>query len=344
MRHQEPPGWKANLEAGRRWLQPRYVWGRGVHNLGLKLLALLIAMTLWFVATANRRANVEQGFDVEVSVRDTTGGRGEGTRAVSDLNPKTVRVTLSGRPERLRELRPDAIEAVVDVTGEPEGSFTRPVTVSPPSGTTVSRRTPEQVQGFVDTQIARTLPVTLSVSTPSETSLPRYEVSPESASVSGPGRVVATVQRLVTSPTLVPAGSERETRLIALNAEGVPVDGVVTRPTSVTLRRLDTGELPVKTLRVVLADPPPTLRVTAVSVQPSTVRVVAAPELLARLREVSGRVAYRVGTYTAPVTLGIPAGVQALEEVSVRLTVEAVAAPPTPASPPPTSPRRPDSP
>ncbi|MDB5044622.1 MAG: hypothetical protein JWQ08_672, partial [Deinococcus sp.] len=66
------------------------------------------------------------------------------------------------------------------------------------------------------------------------------------------------------------------------------------------------------------------------SVQPSTVRVVAAPELLGRLREAAGTVAYRVGTYTAPVTLRIPAGAQALEDVSVRLTVERVA--PAPAA------------
>ena len=65
--------------------------------------------------------------------------------------------------------------------------------------------------------------------------------------------------------------------------------------------------------------------------QPSTVRVVAAPELLGRLREVSGAVTYRVGTYTAPVTLAIPAGAQTLETVSVRLTVERVGA--APASP-----------
>lgn len=321
------PGWRENLEAGRRWLQPRYVRARWAHNLGPKLLSLLVAVTLWLLATENRRANVEQGFDVPVAVRDTTGGRGEGTRAVGDLNPPTVRVTLSGRPERLRELRPENIEVIVDVTGQAEGSFTRPVTVLAPSGTTVSRRMPERVQGFVDTQLVRTLPVTLSVTMPSETSLPRYQVSPSAASVSGPSRVVATVQRLVTSPVLVPEGSERETALIALNADGQPVGGVVTQPASVTLRRLDTGELPIKTLRVVLADPPATLRVVSLSLQPSTVRVVAAPELLARLREVSGRVTYRVGTYTAPVTLVIPAGAQALEAVSVRLTVEAVATP-----------------
>ncbi|MFC3718972.1 CdaR family protein [Deinococcus metalli] len=300
---------------------------RTVHNLGPKLLSLLIALTLWFLATSNRRANVEQGFDVPVTVRDTTGGRGEGTRAFSDLNPATVRVTLSGRPDRLRELRPESIEAIVDVTGEPEGSFSRPVTITAPSGTTVSRRTPDRVQGFVDTQVVRTLPITLSVTAPSETSLPRYQVTPTDASVSGPGRVVTTVQSVATSPTTVLPGGERETHLIALDAAGDPVEGVVLRPDTVTLRRLDTGILPIKTLPVVLASPPATLRVTAVSVQPSAVRVVAAPELLARLREVAGRVDYRAGTYTAPVTLSVPAGAQALESVSVRLTVKAVPTP-----------------
>ncbi|MFC3831788.1 MULTISPECIES: YbbR-like domain-containing protein [Deinococcus] len=325
--------WRAALETGRRWTQPRYVWARAVHNLGPKLLSLLVALTLWFLATSNRRANVEQGFDVPVTIRDTTGGRGEGTRAFSDLNPATIRVTLSGRPDRLRELRPESIEAIVDVTGQPEGSFSQPVTVTAPSGTVVSRRTPDRVQGFVDTQATRTLPIVLSVSSPPETSLPRYQVTPTDASVQGPGRVVTTVQRVVTSPTQVPAGEERETRLIALDGAGTPVDGVVIRPETVTLRRLDTGVLPVKTLSVVLNDPPPTLRVTAASVQPSTVRVVADPELLGRLREVAGRVDYRVGTYTAPVALSVPAGAQALESVIVRLTVEAAPAPTPPARP-----------
>ena len=77
------------------------------------------------------------------------------------------------------------------------------------------------------------------------------------------------------------------------------------------------------------------------SVQPGTVRVVASPDLLGRLREIGGSVAYREGTYTAPVTLRLPAGTQALEAVNVRLTVERQTpattnpATPTPATPSP---------
>nr|WP_221269906.1 CdaR family protein [Deinococcus budaensis] len=316
----------------RRLTDPRYLGRRLGHNLPAKLLALAVSLTLWFVSTTDRRANVEQGFDVPVTVSDTTGERGTGTRAVRDLTPSTIRVFLSGRPERLRELRGDAIEAVVDVTGVPEGSFTRPVTVQAPTGTTLERQTPERVQGFVDTLVTRTLPVTLSVAAPPETSVPRYSVSPAEATVSGPGRVAATVRRVVNSPVSLAPGEEREAPLVALDAAGQPVEGVTTAPATVTVRRLDTGELPIKAVRVVLNDPPPGLRVTALSVQPASVRLVAAPELLALLREVPGTVPYREGTYTAPVTLRVPAGAQALEEVSVRLTVEA--APRSPASPP----------
>ncbi|MDV6374628.1 CdaR family protein [Deinococcus arenicola] len=320
---QEPPAW-------RRWLEPRYAWGRSIHNLGPKLLAVAVAVTLWFVATADRRANVEQGYDVPITVRDTTGGRGEGTRATSDLNPSTVRVTLSGRPERLRELRSGNIEAIVDVTGAPEGSFTRPVVVSAPTATQVSRKSPDTVQGFVDTQLTRTLPIVLSVVTPPEASLPRYTVMPAEVRITGPGRVIARVAKMVTSPESLGAASEREVPLIALDDKGKPIEGVISNPATVTVRRLDTGELPIKTLPVILAAPPAGLRVTARSLQPSTVRVVAAPDLLARLREISGTVNYRPGIYTAPVQLDLPAGAQALENITVSLSVESVAPGPLP--------------
>lgn len=308
----------------RRW-SPLRLWRRTLHNLLPKLLALGVALTLWFMATTDRRANVEQGYDVPVTVSDTTAERGAGERAVRDLNPPTIRVYLSGRPERLRELRGDSIEAVVDVTGVPEGSFTRPVTVQAPTGTTLQRQVPERVQGFVDTLVTRTLSVTLSVAAPPENSLPRYEVTPTEATVSGPGRVVATVQRVVNAPVSPGPGETQEAALLALDARGEPVTGLTLNPASVAVRRVDTGELPVKTLPVVLAEPPPGLRVTALSVQPAGVRVVGAPELLARLREVPGEVPYRVGTYVAPVTLRLPTGAQALEEVRVRLSVQEAA-------------------
>ena len=40
-----------------------------------------------------------------------------------------------------------------------------------------------------------------------------------------------------------------------------------------------------------------------------------------RAREISGTVVYRPGSYSAPVRLALPAGAQALENVTVSLSV-----------------------
>ncbi|SMB95943.1 CdaR family protein [Deinococcus hopiensis] len=304
-----------------RWSRPRYVWRRLLHNLPAKLLALGAALVLWSVATTDRRAKVEQSYDVPVTVSDTTGGRGVGTREVRDLTPATVRVTLLGGPERLRELRGENIEAVVDVTGVPETSFTRPVTVQAPTGTTLRSVKPERVQGFVDSVLTSSLPVVVSVASPAGDSLPRYELTPTEASVRGPGRLVTGVARVVASPVTLEPGEEREVLLIPLDETGRPVEGVTLTPSAVRVRRLDAGTLPVAELPVVLTPPPVTLRVTAARLTPARVRVVAPPEVLTRLREVRGTAAYHEGTYTAPVTLRLAAGAQALEPVRVELTV-----------------------
>lgn len=316
------PGRGASVpEALRRWSHPRYVWRRLLHNLPAKLLALASAAVLWSVATTDRRANVEQSYDVPVTVSDTTGGRGVGTREVRDLSPGTVRVTLLGRPERLRELRGDNIEAVVDVTGVPETSFSRTVTVQAPTGTVLRGVKPERVQGFVDSVLTTTLPVVVSVADPGGAALPRYSVMPASAAVSGPGRLVMGVARVASSPVSLGPGEEGGAALIPLDGEGRPVEGVTVTPRSALVRRLDAGTLPVAEVPVVLKAPPTSLRVTQTQLEPDTVRVVAQPEVLTRLREVRGDVPYREGTYTAPVTLSLPPGVQALDPVRARLTV-----------------------
>lgn len=304
----------------RRWLSPGYVLRRLRQNWLPKLLALALATVLWFLSTEGERATVEQSYDVPITVRDTTGGTER--RAVSGLTPQSVRVTLSGRPERLRELRGTNIEAVLDVTGEGEGSFNRPVTVVPPPSTTLSRVLPERAEGFVDTEVSRPFGVVVSVAAPPENALLRYVATPAEVTVSGTGRVLGTVERVVTSPVGLSPGEEASVNLLALDAQGQPVGDVRLQPSRVTVLRGDSGDLPVKSVRVRLAPPPPGWRVRSAQLEPAVVRVIALPGLLARLQEVVGETEYREGNYAAPVRLNLPAGAQALEEVQVRLQVE----------------------
>ncbi len=305
-----------------RALYPIHLSKHFTHNLGPKVLSLLIAFTLWYAITADRRVNIEQGFDVPVTIRDSIGGDQRSLRATSGLTPASIRVTLSGRPERLRNLGPENIQATVDVTDVVEGSFTEPVKVLAPEDTVVVRQSATKVQGFLDTEMIRTLPISLSVLSSSDTSLPRYTLSPTDASVRGPSRIIAQVKTLITSPIALAANTETEIQLLALDDKGEPISGVKTTPTVITVKRVDTGKLPIKAVRVVLNAPPKTLKVTKISILPSNIRVVAEPDLLSNLNQIKGQIIYRVGSYTAPVTLTVPRGVQVLEPASVRLTVE----------------------
>lgn len=304
----------------RRWTSPAYLWRRTVHNLLPKLAALGVALLVWLVATADRRANIEVGYDVPLEVRDTTSGSSK--RAVTDL-PATVRVTLSGQRSRLAGLQASSVEASVDTTGAQEGSFTLPVEVRAPDGTRTLRVLPTRVQGFVDTQLTRRLEVTLSAAAPPAGSLPRYVLTPGTVLLDGPSRLVKTVVRVISQPLNLGAGSSAESRLVALNADAEPVTGLTIQPASVNVRRSDLGTLPVKTVPVVLPSVPAKLDVTARTVVPATVRLVGPPAVLATIDSAPAVLTYKAGTSRITPTFKLPGGVQPLDTVVVSLTVTA---------------------
>lgn len=296
----------------------RYWWRRLMHNLPQKLLALLAAVGVWYLATEGRRTLVERTFDVPLSVTDATPGVQR--RAPSNL-PRTVRVTVQGPSASVRPLNPEDLRASVDVTGVAEGNFTERVRVTVPGGVQVTRYSPQSVSGFLDAEATRTVPVTLSVTGLPANAIPRYDVTPESVRVSGPKLSVDAVARVVSTPVSLDPGQSREAHLIAVNAGGSPVQDVRTDPTSVTVTRRDSGSLPVKSVRVVLPTPPTNLEVVASDIEPATVRLISSPDLLARLREVSARVPYQVGKYSVRASLDLPDGVRSLDVVVVTLEV-----------------------
>ena len=297
---------------------PDYLWRRLLHNLPQKALALLAAVGIWLLATQDRRASVERTFDVSLAVTDGTPGVQR--RGVSGL-PRTVRVTLQGQRSLVQPLEPADVRASVDVTGVPQGNFQETVHVAAPDGVRVARLSPTSVSGFLDAESTRTLPVSVTATDLPQNAIPRYEVTPQAVRVSGAKRSVDTVSRVITAPVALEAGRSREARLIAVTASGAPVTDARTDPTTVTVRRLDSGELPVKIVRVVLPDPPATLQVVASDIEPASVRLVSNTETLARLREATAKVPYQVGKYSVRAGLELPDGVRSLDSVVVTLEV-----------------------
>ncbi|TSA83862.1 hypothetical protein FNU79_11595 [Deinococcus detaillensis] len=298
----------------------RYWWQRLLHNLPQKFLALLLAFALWFVATEDRRASIQQNFSVAVDVRDTTGGSEK--RAVSGLNPASVIVTLSGSRQRLAALNASDIQAFVDITDLPDGEFSRTVRVVGPDATRSLKVAPTVAQGRIDAELSRTQPVILSVTAPPSDSVPRYVLAPRQVTVSGPSQVVGTVERVITEPVTLSQGNQTEARLLALDAKGKTVDVRLT-PSSITVDRIDSGNLPIRSVPVRLSGVPSNLSVLSSNVEPSTVRLIGPAETLARISSVTASVVYRPGTFSAQPSLVLPDGVRALDRVTVQLTVAA---------------------
>ncbi len=298
----------------------RYWWQRFLHNAPQKLLALLLASMLWYVATEDRRANIQQNYDVALDVHDTTGGNEK--RAISGLNPATVRVTLSGSRQRLSALNASDIEAYVDVTNLPDGEFNRTVRVVGPDGTRSLKVAPTVAQGRIDAELSRTQPVILSVAAPPSDSLPRYLLTPRQVTVSGPSRVVDTVQQVITVPVSPAQGEQLETRLLALDVQGTPVD-VRLSPASITVTRIDSGSLPIRSVAVVRPPTPTGLRVVSFVVTPPTVRLVGPAAQLGKINTVTAEMIYRPGTFSAQPSLRLPDGVRSLNKVTVQVTVQA---------------------
>lgn len=306
---------------GGRWRgYPRYVWRRTLHNWPQKILALLTALVLWFLATSDRRATVDRSFTAQLRVLgDGAPGGGGGKRSVSDL-PQNVRVTLSGPSNDLVALSGDDIEASINVADLPEGSFQVPIRVRAPVGFRVVRYSPTVASGFVDAETTRTLNVQLAVTGLPTRALPRYALTPRTVQVTGPERLVNSVASVTTVPVSLPRGASAEARLLPLNGNGQPV-AVRLNPATVSVERTDQSDLPIKVLGVQLADAPAEFEVVSAEISPPSVRVLADPATLAGLSAVTARVPYREGTYSAQANLQLPGGARSLDAVTVTLDV-----------------------
>ncbi|WP_045234374.1 CdaR family protein [Deinococcus pimensis] len=298
-----------------------YAWRRTLHNLPQKIVALLVAMGLWYVATSDRRETVESSFTTQLRVLDET--RGEGgvdRRSVSGLE-RNVRVTISGPRRRLANVSSDDINASVDVTGVREGPFSEPINVQVPEGLRLVRFAPSVASGFVDAEVTRTLPVRLSLTNLPERALPRFDVSPRSVQVTGAQRVVESVASVITVPVSLARGASAEARLLAIDENGRPVTDVRVSPATVTVERTDPGDLPIKTVPVELPPVPQGFEVVSVEIEPPQARLLGEPGALANVSRVVAGVTYREGRYDARANLRLPNGVRSLDTVTVTLDV-----------------------
>lgn len=172
-----------------------------LRNLGTKALALAIAILLWFVFSAQQRERIsERNYRVPLSVANVPAG----TLIASPL-PLNVEVRLRGPFTALRQLDPDRVEAVIDLTDAPRGEKIyrlAPEDVNVPLEIEVIAIAPAEVRVALDASAEKSLPIAARLM---GKPAPGFElagssVEPRVARLVGPAMTLARMTAVETEP------------------------------------------------------------------------------------------------------------------------------------------------
>lgn len=206
-----------------------------VRNLGLKVLALVIALASWFALSGQRRERIsERSYRIPLSLVNVP----PHTMVASPL-PGGVDVRVRGSFTALRQLEPERLEAVIDLSdarlGERVHHFA-PEDINVPPDVEVLGIAPGEVRVTLDRVGERLLPVipALAGDPPPGSQVVDVSVEPKIARIVGPATALEKMTGVSTEPVSV-AGrtSTFSTTTISLpNVPGVRVrEGTVVRVT-----------------------------------------------------------------------------------------------------------------
>ncbi|HSS45180.1 MAG TPA: CdaR family protein [Thermoanaerobaculia bacterium] len=173
-------------------------------NLGTKLLALTIALVVWFVFSAQRRERIsERSYRIPLSVVNVP----RQTLIATPL-PSTVEVRLRGPFTALRQLEPEKLEAVIDLLDAPRGEKIyrmAPEDINVPQEVEVIAISPPEVRLVLDATAEKTVPVAVRVAGEPAAgyAIEELQAEPRLARVVGPASALAQTRAVATEPVSV---------------------------------------------------------------------------------------------------------------------------------------------
>ena len=211
-----------------------------VSHISLRLLALLLAVILWFVATdrPQRSLGLDQRRVTAALALENPGDELEVSEA-----PESVSVTVEG-PRLVLPFQVGDVRASVDLTGLGPGVHSVPVNVELPAGITVKSVEPSEVRVTLELRAHARLPVSVSVDgVPPGLAVRVVSVNPSTVDVYGASSAVRQVT-LLSARARFGSGTVRAP-VVAQGSDGQPVPGVVLSPVEVevTLAGADTASL-----------------------------------------------------------------------------------------------------
>jgi YbbR domain-containing protein len=189
-------------------------------NLGLKVLALIIALGLWLAG----QRDIERSIEVPVEVRNLPAGL-----MLTDNRVDFVVLRLSGPRRLVSTFDAETLKLPLDLSAAKPGSATFPLSSSSlniPRGVTVARITPPLVNLRIEPVLRRVLPVSVRFTNklPETFEIASISVKPDKVSVRGPADDVRTLALAETVPFELEPARGVIKRTVRLSTDGKPLD------------------------------------------------------------------------------------------------------------------------
>ena len=189
-------------------------------NLGLKVLALIIAVGLWLAG----QRDIERSIEVPVEVRNLPAGL-----MLMDNRVDFVVLRLSGPRRLVSTFDAETLKLGLDLSAAKPGPASFPVSSSSlniPRGVTVSRITPPLINLRIEPVLRRLLPVSVRFANklPAAFKIAELSTNPDRVWVSGPADDVRGMAAAETVPLEIEPARAQIKRTLRISAEGKPLD------------------------------------------------------------------------------------------------------------------------
>jgi YbbR domain-containing protein len=193
-----------------------------LRNLSLRVLAVLIAIGLWFFVNAGQR-EAQSNMLVPVDYRGVPTGL-----IIVNRRPDFVNLSISGPRTLLSLLDPGRLAVHLDLRGLTPGQADYKITPDMfhiPRQTTIDRIVPSQITLDVDQIMTREVPVRLSVKGQAASGLAigSIDLKPAVVTVTGPSHALRDVEAIDTMPFDVQGASEPVSRYVQLADVGTSI-------------------------------------------------------------------------------------------------------------------------
>lgn len=292
------------------------------NNIGYKLLALLVAVMLWYYVAGQRDPIIERNFTIQAA------SRGLSSEQALITSLPEVKVTVRGLQSIVRNVKDSDLRVYVEIGQGTVGEKLLPVKVEAPFGVQVVKCDPEQIKVDIDRVAEKTVPVRVLVrgETAAGFTYQDPEADPDEVTVKGPSRYVDEVQDVQAILELDNA-STSISRQVKVQLPGNLNDKLTVEPASVKVSLTVVTSGPIKYLTVVAqlqGNPAEGYIVKSQQVEPNRIQVTGSAGLLSSISELRTQpidITGAKGNISKEVKVILPEGVIPLAQQTVKVTV-----------------------